>query len=84
MISLLAIPPGDMSTAALLLIVGPGLRGLVEVVILLIVSPGLTDDCVTKEVEGADTFLDFLELFAARCNALFFPFPTHQEGISHI
>ena len=73
-----------MSVAALLLVVGPGLRGLVEAAILLVVGPGLTGGCVTKEVEGADTFLDFLELFAARCNALFFPFPTHQEGISHI
>jgi len=73
-----------MSTAALLLVVGPGLRVLVKAVILLVAGPRLTGGCVTKEVEGADTFLDFLELFAARCNALFFPFPTHQEGISHI
>ena len=51
-----------MSAAALLLVVGPGLRGLVEAVILLVVGPRLTDGCVTKEVEGADTFLVFLEL----------------------
>ena len=54
-----------MSTAALLLVVGPGLRELVEAVILLVVGPGLTGDCVTKEVEGAYTFLDFLELFCS-------------------
>ena len=36
MISLLAIPPGDMSAAALLLVVGPGLTGLqVKAAILL-------------------------------------------------
>ena len=63
MISLLAIPPGDMSAAALLLVVGPGLRGLVEAAILLVVGPGLTGGCVTKEVEGADTFLDFFGAF---------------------
>jgi hypothetical protein len=67
MISLLAMPPGDMS--ALLLVVSPGLSG-VEVVaafllvvgprltgveaadaILLVVGPGLTGDSVAKEVE---------------------------------
>jgi hypothetical protein len=42
MISHLAIPPGEVSAAALLLVVGPGLTGV----------------CVTKEVEGvADAFL---------------------------
>ena len=54
-----------MSAVALLLVVGPGLRGLVEAAILLVVGPGLTGGCVTKEVEGADTFLDFLELFCS-------------------
>ena len=49
-----------MSAAALLLVVGPRLRGLVEAAILLVVGPGLTGGCVTKEVEGAYTFLDFL------------------------
>ena len=63
MISLLAIPPGDMSAVALLLVVGPGLRGLVEAIILLVVGPGLIGGCVTKEVEGADTFLDFFRAF---------------------
>ena len=48
-----------MSAAALLLVVGPELRGLVEAVILLVVGPRLTDGCVTKKVEGANTFLDF-------------------------
>jgi hypothetical protein len=63
MISLLAIPPGAMSAATLLLVVTPGLRGLqVEAVILLFVGPGLTGGCV-EEVEGADTFLNFLKLF---------------------
>jgi hypothetical protein len=63
MISLLAIPPGDMCAAALLLVVAPGLRGLqVEAAILLVVGPRLTDGCV-EEVEGADTFLDFFEAF---------------------
>jgi len=54
-----------MFAAALLLVVGPGLRGLVEAAILLLVGPRLTGGCVTKEVEGADTFLDFLELFCS-------------------
>jgi hypothetical protein len=60
MISLLAMPPGDMS--ALLLVVSPGLSG-VEVVaaFLLVVGPGLTGDSVAKEVEvDVDAFLDFL------------------------
>jgi hypothetical protein len=52
-----------MSAAALRLVIGPGLRGLVEVVILLVVDPGLTGGYVSKEVEGADTFLDFLGAF---------------------
>ena len=62
MISRLAIPPGEVSAAALLLVVGPGLRGLeIEAAINLIVGPGLTGVCVTKEVEAAaDAFLDFL------------------------
>ena len=62
MISLLAIPPGDMSAAALLLVVGPGLIGLqVEAGILLVVGPGRFS--ATKEVEGADSFLDFFGAF---------------------
>lgn len=64
MISLLAIPPGDMSVAALLLVIGPGLIGLqVEAVILLVVGRGLTGGSATKEVEGADSFLDFFGAF---------------------
>ena len=52
-----------MSAAALLLVVGPRLRGLVEAAILLVVGPGLTGGCVTKKVEDADTFLDFFGAF---------------------
>jgi len=64
MISLLAIPPGDMSVAALLLVIGLGLIGLqVEAVILLVVGRGLTGGSATKEVEGADSFLDFFGAF---------------------
>jgi hypothetical protein len=51
MMSLLAIPPGDMfCAAALLLVVGPGLDSMfsacvgVEAVILLVVGPGLSGD----------------------------------------
>ena len=85
MISLLAIPPGDMSAAALLLVVGPGLIGLqVEAVILLVVGPGLTGGSATKEVEGADSFLDFFgAFFGGRYTALFFPFAVQEERISH-
>jgi hypothetical protein len=54
-----------MSVVALRLVVGPGLRGLMEADILLVVGPGLTGGCVSKEVEGVDTFLDFLELFCS-------------------
>jgi len=62
MISRLAIPPGEVSAAALLLVVGPGPRGLeVEAAI---VGPGLTGVCVTKKVEAALNYL------------VFFPFPT--------
>jgi len=62
MISRLAISPGEVSAAALLLVVGPRLRGLeVEATI---VGPGLTGVCVTKEVEAALNYL------------VFFPFPT--------
>ena len=65
MISRLAIPPGEVSAAALLLVVGPGLRGLeVEAAINLVVGPGLTGVCVTKEVEAALNYL------------VFFSFPT--------
>jgi len=64
MISILAIPPEDMSAAALLLVVGPGLIGLqVEAVILLVVGPRLTGGFATKEVEGAYSFLDFFGAF---------------------
>ena len=41
-----------MSAAALLLVIGPGLRRLVEAAILLVVGPRLTGGCVTKEVKG--------------------------------
>ena len=50
MMRLLAIPPGDMSNYAAILVVGPGLNGEsgglvgveVEAAILLIIGPGLT------------------------------------------
>ena len=53
MIRLLAIPPGDMSScAAMLLVVSPGLKCVsgslirveVEAAILLVIGPGLTGD----------------------------------------
>ena len=58
---LLAIPPGDMSNYAAILVVGPGLNGEsgglvgveVEAAILLIIGPGLTGTWVTKEVQVA-------------------------------
>lgn len=82
MISLLEIPPEDMSATALFLVVRPGPRGLeVEAAILLVVSPG--GGCVTKQIKGADAFLDF-SFFGVRCPGLFFPFPTQQQGMSHI
>ena len=52
-----------MSADALLLVIDPRLRGLVEAAILLVVGPRLTGGCVTKEVEGAYTFLNFLGAF---------------------
>ena len=63
MIRLLTIPPGVMSScAAMLLVVGPGLKcvsgGLVgvevEAAILLVIGPGLTGASETKIVEGVD------------------------------
>jgi hypothetical protein len=61
MITLLAMPPGDISScAAILLVVGPGLTGVpgglvgvgIEAAIILVVGPGLIGTWVTKEVEG--------------------------------
>jgi len=63
MMCLLAMPPGDMSScAAMLLIMGPGLNGEaeglvgveVEAAILLVIGPGLTGASETKIVEGVD------------------------------
>ena len=60
MMHLLAMPPGDMSNcAAILLVVGPGLNGEfgdlvgveVEAAILLVIGPGLTGTWVTKELQ---------------------------------
>ena len=60
---LLAMPPGDMSScAAMLLVMGPGFNGEaegldgveVEAVILLVIGPGLTGASETKIVEGVD------------------------------
>ena len=74
-----------MSAAALLLVVGPGLRGLVEAIILLVVGPRLIGDCVTKEIEGAYTFLNFLGAFLQLDVQPFsFLFLHIRKGISHI
>ena len=63
MIRLLAIPLGNMSSyAAMLLVVSPGLKcvsgGLVrveiEAAILLVIGPGLTGASETMVVEGVD------------------------------
>ena len=63
MIRLLAIPPGDMSScAAMLLVVSPGLKCVsgslirveVEAAILLVIGPGLTGASETMVVEGVD------------------------------
>ena len=52
--TLLAMPPGDISSrAAILLVVGPGefVRVEIEVVMHLVVGPGLTGASTTMEVE---------------------------------
>jgi len=63
MMRLLAMPPGDMSScAAIILVVGPGLNGEaeglvgveIEAAILLVIGPGLTGASETKIVEGVD------------------------------
>jgi len=60
MMTLLAMPPGDMfSCAAILLVVGPGLTGVLgefvrvetEAAMRLVVGPGLTGASTTMEVE---------------------------------
>jgi len=59
MMSLLAMPPGDMS-CDLLLVVGPGLASVEIAVIICLVGPRLTGDSVAKEAEVvANSFLDF-------------------------
>jgi len=65
MMSLLAMPPGDMS-CDLLLVVGRRLAGVeIEAAICLVVGPRLTGDSVAKEVEVvANSFLDFLGALA--------------------
>jgi hypothetical protein len=67
MMSLLAMPPGDMSwDVALLLVVGPGLIGVeIEAAILLVVGPGLVGDCVVVEVTVEGWQLSFLFLLPA-------------------
>ena len=61
MMTLLAMPPGDVSNcAAIRLVIGPGLTGVpgglvgveTEAAILLVVDPGLTGAWMAKEVEG--------------------------------
>ena len=61
MMTVLAMPPGDVSScAAIRLIIGPGLVGVpgglvaveTEAVILFVVGPGLTGAWMAKEVEG--------------------------------
>ena len=60
MMTLLAMPPGDMSSCvAILLVVGPRLTGVlgefvrveIEVVMHLVVGPGLNGASTTMEVE---------------------------------
>jgi len=54
MMTLLAMPPGDMfSCAAILLVVDPGefVRVEIEAAMRLVVVPGLTDALTTMEVE---------------------------------
>ena len=61
MMTLLAMPPGDVSScAAIRLVIGPGLTGVpgglvgveTEAAILLVVGPGLTGAWMAKEIEG--------------------------------
>ena len=59
MMSLLAMPPRDMS-CDLLLVVGPGLASVEIAVIIYLVGPRLAGDSVAKEAEVvANSFLDF-------------------------
>ena len=61
MMTLLAMPPGDVSSCAVIrLVIGLGLTGVpgglvgveTEAAILLVVGPGLTSAWMAKEVEG--------------------------------
>jgi len=61
MMTLLAMPPGDVSSCATIhLVIGPRLTGVhgglvgveTKAAILLIVGPGLTGAWMAKEVEG--------------------------------
>ena len=61
MMTLLAMPPGDVSScAAIRLVIGPGLTGVpgglvgveTKTTIFLVVGPGLTGAWMAKEVEG--------------------------------
>ena len=61
MMTLLAMPPGDVSSCVVIrLVIGPGLTGApgglvgveTEAAILLVVGPGLTGAWMAKKVEG--------------------------------
>ena len=54
-----------------------------EAVILLVVGPGLTGGCVTKEV-GVDTFLDFFGTFLQLDILLFSFLFLHTRKVSAI